>query len=368
MPIKKALSESTKHPSNYLFELKMHNYPELRKARNEMLLQHAMYQPTAFWADASAEIERELIEHGVENFRRLQSSLGFFVPTYGVPGSSISTLQSSQIFSVVEQASPKTRQTIQQFLSGEFSAHSDYRVLVAADDQLSEPALHHFSESTFGAPAEQFDFDGRRFSRSALNYLLGLALLKKHLGGDQLSTVLEVGGGFGTLGEILASSGLDGCRYIDIDIPPTSFVAERYLRAALGDEHVAGYMDTRELLDIAINSLPLASVLCSWQIERLRGSVDLFVNFISFQEMEPSVVSNYLKHVRRLGARWILLRNMREGKQLRRGASVGVEVPIKSEDYIDFLPGYELVERNVLPFGFRTVDGFHSELLLLRKK
>ena len=45
-----------------------------------------------------------------------------------------------------------------------------------------------------------------------------------------------------------------------------------------------------------------------------------------------------------------------------------MENPILGDDYLAMLPGYELVERNVLPFGYRTVDGYHSELLLLRRK
>jgi len=95
--------------------------------------------------------------------------------------------------------------------------------------------------------------------------------------------------------------------------------------------------------------------------------VDLFVNFISFQEMEPQIVKNYLGHVSRLGTRWVLLRNIREGQVVwKDGSSFGVD--IQSDDYLAMLPGYELVERNVLPFGYRTVDGYHSELLLLRCK
>lgn len=350
----------------------MHDYPELRAARAELQAQDALYRPTAFWDEASAAIERELLAHGVERFRQLPSALGFFVPTYGTPGNSISADQSAGLKLWLAQNAPqagKARLAMEQFLAGEAAALADYRVLLAADDPQRRPWLHRFSESGFGQPPEQFEFDGRRFSRSALNYLLGLALLKKHLGGEPLRTVLEVGGGFGTLGEILAGAGLENWRYADIDIPPTSFVAERYLRAVLGEERVAGHAQTRELREIALDALPPASVLCSWQIEKLQGSVDLFVNFISFQEMEPPVVANYLKHVARLGTRWVLLRNMREGKQLRRGpGTVGVETPIRSDDYLDFLPGYELVERNVLPFGFRTVDGFHSELLLLKRR
>ena len=180
--------------------------------------------------------------------------------------------------------------------------------------------------------------------------------------------MLEIGGGFGTLGEILSQSDIPNIRYIDIDIPPTQFVAERYLAEVLGESQVASYTSTATRESIAIDTLPMASVLCSWQIERLQGQVDLFVNFISFQEMEPPVVDNYLKHVRRLGARWVLLRNMREGKQQKTAHNSGVEVPIKRDDYLNMLPDYELIEANVHPFGYQTVDGFHSELLLLKRR
>ncbi|NIB31764.1 putative sugar O-methyltransferase [Pseudonocardia sp. MCCB 268] len=45
-------------------------------------------------------------------------------------------------------------------------------------------------------------FDGRLFSRSSFNYLRGLVLLKRAVPDLDVSTVLEIGGGFGTLGEI----------------------------------------------------------------------------------------------------------------------------------------------------------------------
>ncbi len=146
-------------------------------------------------------------------------------------------------------------------------------------------------------------------------------------------------------------------------------MAQHYLSGAVGADQVTTYAQTRDQAEIEIESLTPISVLCAWQIEKLRGNVDLFVNFISFQEMEPPIVQNYLNHVSRLNTRWVLLRNMREGKQLRKaGGWAGVDTPILSDDYLAMLPGYELVERNVHPFGYRTVDGYHSELLLLRRK
>ena len=45
-----------------------------------------------------------------------------------------------------------------------------------------------------------------------------------------------------------------------------------------------------------INKLGKLNFLCPWHIEKLRGKICLFVNFISFQEMEPEIVNNYLTY------------------------------------------------------------------------
>ena len=346
-----------------------YQYPDLHFALESMKAESELYRPTSFWEAASNRIASELELNGMDRFRSLETALGFFVPTYGSPGSGFKSEQVARLVNWLKDQYPddsKPQLALNHFLSGRMSALSDYRALLAADDPKQLPYLHEFSESEFGAPIEQFEFNGRRFSRSSLNYLLGLALLKKHLNGEVPRTVLEIGGGFGTLGEILSKGSIEGLRYIDIDIPPMSFIAQHYLTEVLGENNVATFTQTSSSNSIDINFLPKAAVLCSWQIEKLKGKVDLFVNFISFQEMEPHIVKNYLGHVSRLESQWVLLRNMREGKQLRNNGLVGVDKPTFGEDYLAMLPDYELVERNVIPFGYQTVDGFHSELLLLK--
>lgn len=348
------------------------NSEELILALGDMDAQSEWYRPTAFWREASVRIAEEIIANGIENFRASPLALNFFVPTYGTPGSGFSEAQTRALLDYLRTAYPtatKPQLSLEHYLSGRMSALADYRVLLAADDPARLPYLHTFSESRVGGPIEHFEIDSRRMSRSSLNYLLGLCLIKKHLGKDIPRTVLEIGGGYGTLGEVLSSGGIDGLRYIDIDIPPIHFVAQSYLCDVLGANNVATYAQTRHKSIIDIRSLPKFSVLCSWQIEKLRGEIDLFVNFMSFQEMEPHIVKNYLSHVVRLNARWILLRNIREGKQTRQpNSSVGVDTPTMSDDYLAFLPDYDLVERNVLPFGFCTVDGYHSEVFLLKRR
>jgi len=345
------------------------NFAELDLTLQDAEKQAEIYRPTSFWRAASHRIADDIKASGVENFRRIQSALSYFVPNFGPPTSGFTIEQVQSLMHHAQDAmkvSDKAQRTLHQYLSGYFHARSDYRVLQASDDPAQRPFLHRFSECDFGNPLEQFDFEGRRFSRSSLNYLLGLSMLKQHVDTESIRTVLEIGGGFGTLGEILAQSDLPGIRYIDIDIPPTQFVAARYLSHVLGPDQVAPYTATRGQR-LNITELPTATVLCNWQIEQLQGQVDLFVNFISFQEMEPPVVRNYLGHVDRLKSRWILLRNMREGKQKKTATSHGVETPILSDDYIQMLGNYRLLARNVHPFGFETVDGFHSELLLLER-
>lgn len=342
----------------------------LELALSSMKAQKPIYQPTAFWAAASERIAHDLIQAGIAEFRRNPTVTSYFVPKYSGPASGLNHAQAELLTHALHDQHPqatKAHQAWHHFVSGQQAALADYRVLLSGDRPQQLPHLQHFSESEFGHPIEQFVWNGQRYSRSSLNYLLGLCFLKAHLGDDVPRTVLEIGGGFGTLGEIWAQSDIPGWKYIDIDIPPTQFVADQYLKAVLGESQVTGFNDIPNQQNIAISDLKNASVLCSWQIEQLQGEVDLFVNFISFQEMEPDVVANYLNQVDRLKSRWVLLRNMREGKQIQKDGHVGVKTPIRSDDYVQMLPNYQLVARNVHPFGYETVDGFHSELQLFKR-
>jgi len=58
----------------------------------------------------------------------------------------------------------------------------------------------------------------------------------------------------------MVNSGIADVRYIDIDIPPTSYVAQHYLTELLGEANVATYADTKHLAHIDIQNLPLSAV------------------------------------------------------------------------------------------------------------
>lgn len=329
--------------------------------------QSELYRPSSFWKQATNDIMEQVVDNGIENFRSLSTPLNFFVPTYGQPFNQLDDQTVRKLQSIVS-GNQKTLASMEQYISGYNSALADFRVMLAADDPAKGPDIQKFTESNVGNPIEQFEFNGRMFSRSSLNYLSGLCFLKSHLENEKISTVVEIGGGFGSLGEILLKANDPDIKYIDFDIPPNSTITQYYLSNIFDESFVSPYSSYEWKGELKIKDLPAASALCNWQIEQLSGQVDLFVNFISFQEMEYEIVANYLSHIERLETRWILLRNLREGKQVKTSSSVGVEVPILGPQYAKLLPAYDLIDSNVLPFGYQTVDGYNSELLLFKRR
>lgn len=332
------------------------------------------YQPTYYWKICSDRITGDLDRHGLENFRAMPAALMHFVPTYIFGDLAPFPEKQQAVAKALKDAapdSPKTQLWLDELLTGRMLAAADYRVFRASYRDRA-PHFDHADESKIGTPVGQSSIEGRNFSRSMLNYLLGLNFLKEHVSDVPCRTVLEIGGGFGTLGEILLTDSRNDTFYINVDIPPTALFSTYYLRQVLGEDRVIDYLQSRDQEQIEIEKFRSdgkAAVMCAWQLPKLRGKVDIFVNFISFQEIEPEVVEGYLQQVSRLESKYVLLRNIREGRELARNdGDLGMQQATVAEDYDRFLPNYDLVATNVIPYGFATVDGFHSELRLYRRR
>ncbi len=347
-------------------------YSLLNIMQEDMALQNDLYKPTTFWEYGSKLIIEELENNNIEDFRKLRPTRNFFVPGYSAVDYLVNkdkyepTIQ--EFDKIVQDKRFVTR--LKRLFYGNSSAFSDYRVLKASDTDIS-PYTDEVSESKIGNPLEQHEFDGRLFSRSFLNYLLGLNFLKQTVDTSDIKTVMEIGGGFGTLGEILLKDDRNEIFYINADIPPVGFVSSYYLQEVFGADNIACYDTTRDLEVIDIDKFKTthkALNICSWQVPKLKGKIDLFVNFISFQEMEPDVVKNYCNYVEKLEPKYILLRNILEGKRIRtKTHRVGVDEPILGDDYDNFLPSYELIKSDSTVFGFITEDNFHSQLRIYQR-
>mgnify|MGYP000858399662 CR=1 FL=1 len=357
------------------------NFPKLLKLMmDDMSNVSYLYKPTHHWQRTVDELLYDIRERGLKDFRATQSFLRAFIPSYAFPN----YYHDSKIYNCVKkafhEASPRESEIeksqtsptrlkfdlrLTDLLAGRLHALSDYRVFLASN-KCGPPYTKLASESQVGNPLEQFNFDGRRYSRAFMNYLLGINYLKANCSTKNIKTVLEIGGGYGSLGEILLSDRRNKCLYINVDIPPTSYIATYYLKQVFGPSVVGDYSLFRESPTIEIDSIRKkykAVVLCPWQLPKLVGEVDLFVNYHSFAEMEPDVVNNYCRLIYQLQARYILLRNLREGKQIMKPQGLyGVKTPILGEDYDKYFAEYKIVGVNTIPFGFQTEDKFHSEV------
>jgi putative sugar O-methyltransferase len=331
----------------------------------------ALYRPTDFWATGLHSIVSDLKIHGFSSFRTQISANGYYVPLYEKPHYHAHKKLIEPITDWLDTLPYKKAGTdILRHLNGHSAALADYRVFKAADNPEEPPFLHGLSESETGNPKEQFIFDNKKYSLSFLNYLKGLAFLKKTAQPGPIGKTLEIGGGYGTLGEILIKSDSKAL-YINVDIPPVAAISTYYLTEVFGEDAVLSYDKTRTMNSIDLDKLPencRAIVLCPWQLPGLKGKCDLFANFISFQEMEPHVVKNYIDLVQRHEPDHVLLRNLREGKKIKTTPEdIGVLQATLLDDMISWFDKYEVLARDTLTFGELKIDNFHSEVAILKK-
>ena len=335
----------------------------------ELGKQEELYQPGSFWKNAILDISENFRKNGIASFRKEDTNLNFFVPTYGSPGNGFTLTGIEKLEKTLTSlSSEKQKAQIKYFLDGKLHAMADYRTFISSLRKNRKIDLLQFSESNIGNPIEHFLFDGRFYSRSALNYLLGLSFLRSVDPDFFPKIILEIGGGFGTLGEIVGKTFKYDYKYIDIDLPPLFLIAETYIERAFNSNITCYTRPKFQTENIAITNLPSFTFLPNWQLPKLKGKIDLFVNFISFQEMEPEIVKNYAQLITQLSPEYILLRNLREGKQREKPGALGVKTPILKRDYLNYFEFYQLIETNIIPYGFQTVDGFNSELMLLKRK
>lgn len=345
----------------------MTDYRTLNETLLSNQIQHPKeFQTTDFWAHASAELEQALDKEAIKNFRNQSSCLSFFVPTYGTPGNGLTTELSNSVFSLFKDKSTKQKKQIANLLHGYESAKADHRLILALESALKVTEFKNFTESECGNPSEQFSFGQRTVSRASQNYLLGLLFYYLNIGAFNFSRVVEIGGGFGSLGEILGKSDIKIKSYINFDIPPTCLFSDYYLSNSLQSKYTKIVEGTWGK-NVDVDSLNGLYARPNYDVLSLHGKIDLVVNYHSFQEMEPHVVKAYIEKINEWESQYLLLRNIREGKQLKTESTAGVVTPIKTDDYLSWLKNYELIDTSSLVFGNVTSDNFHSELMLLKR-
>ncbi|MBW4935561.1 putative sugar O-methyltransferase [Marinobacter sp. F4206] len=332
------------------------------------------FAPTNFWQSGLRDIVEDIQTFGFEKFREHKSAVKFYAPMFR-PGNGELRIQPllNLLISLLRNLKGEQKAKLADSLEGRDSAMNEYSLYRVATDScaLQSIPIGEVSESVI-AGGEYYSFDGKFYSRSMLNYLRALTYLNSLTKGDPIDSIMEIGGGYGTLGEIFLSSSNDNF-YVNIDIPPLAAVSASYLCRVFGEDQVLIYEESRDLEVIDLDSLRKkyrAVVLCPWQLPRITGSVDLFANFISFQEMEPDVVENYSKLVQPLIKKYLLLRNSASGKSIAKTTNdLGVLEPVTTDFIIELFNDFQVLGRESRLYGYENRAGtFRSEVSVSKRK
>ncbi|WP_347312326.1 putative sugar O-methyltransferase [Defluviimonas sp. SAOS-178_SWC] len=326
-----------------------------------------LYRPTNFWNSGLAGIISDIEKLGIETFRTHPSARFFYVPVYS---SNTYARWSNVLDPVLSRLPARKASRWRTRLTHSDRARADYRLFRATSVEGAFD-VDRASESDIGG-GERFAFDGKSYSRSMLNYLRALNLLKRAAPDFRPQSCLEIGGGYGTLGEILLKAE-EGAIYVNVDIPPVAAVSTWYLSKVFGADRVLAYPESRKLDRIDLDALKgryRAVVLCPWQLPRLSGQFDLFANFMSFQEMEPDVVANYVAKVQPLTGRHALIRNSAHGKKTAsKEGEVGVMEKVTTDFIVSRFDDFDVTARDAFVHGEMSEDGsYRSEVIVLSRR
>jgi putative sugar O-methyltransferase len=323
-----------------------------------------IYRPTSYWEPALDQLLADMAQRGLENFKSWPIARVWFYPRYG-RGFTYATIDAT--YERAREVNPSIDKSwLSRVLTGGLEAGRDFDVVRLAWDQQRWPFdLTGYGESRLGTPPQYYKLTGAEhgWTRPYLNYLLCLTALSRHVDAVP-KAFLEIGGGYGVLGEILLSRDPEA-RYVNLDIPPLVTVSSYYLRTLFGDRVTTYNGDLSKTGELKLDT---SAVLPNWRIKDVRGDFDVFVNAFSFQEMEPNVVEHYIDAVADAGVDHVVSLNSRNGKPKadERGDRHwgGVIEPVKSQLIVDLFSarGYQLQGRYSTPLIYSA-----GELVVLSK-
>ena len=222
-----------------------------------------------------------------------------------------------------------------------------------------DESLHNIHDSEFGFDKKKITYiDGNVCSGQFFDALFKINFIKNNTEFKNIKSIVELGAGIG----ILASAFLKlnrTIKYLIIDIPPTIFFSEFYLRG-LGYK-VFGYEDFQKQKNIDISKIfNEYEVICmpSWKIFELGNfEFNLFINIASIQEMEKEQAINYLSILSKNIKNYIYLENEIKGQpKAKKEGSYGVINPTTFIDIKDKLKSnFEITKQEIENSVYKSI-------------
>ena len=272
------------------------DYKLLELMLRDVLAQPNIYRPSEYWSDYSTRGISGYQEIWIKGFFRSNPKIGkgFCDTVSDDPFALLDTNIRHRLHKVMRENLFVKKYFVEPFehvLKARTEERNFYRNFYAGiklqswyDDFKSS---HQLPDTLLERPSDTFQIKNDTIGASYLNSFLRLSSHETHIDFNSLSTVLEIGGGFGANAHTLLTAFPNIRNYIYVDIPPMLYVGTQYLKSIYNSE-VIDYSALCGVEDLNIkHSERTIYALCPWQLETLSGMASTpFITALPFRKCQ----------------------------------------------------------------------------------
>ena len=272
----------------------------------------SLYSSGPYWDYKNSRTILEIRKKGIQDFRGLTAGIGTSFSDnevldvrneYNIKGRIIGKIFSLPLLNIIFNSQLKlTKSYINSYLLN--------RSLVYENDRNVHDLLkkYKFENTTEFGCISSFKYLNKKYSCHYLEMADRISKLSKQFNFNDISSLFEIGGGFGANIHFLITNFPNIKKILYLDVVPNIYVGTQYLRRFYKD-NIKDYSDLKNLDTISFSKNNELEILCipPWLIEKVDANIDHFHNAASFVEMPKKIVENYVKFVRKFKTKEISL-------------------------------------------------------------
>ena len=280
--------------------------------RDEKKNNKSLYSSGPYWDYKNSRAILEIKKKGIQDFRGLTAGIGTSFSDnevldvrneYNIKGRIIGKIFSLPLLNIIFNSQLKlTKNYIQSYLLN--------KSLVYENDRNVHALLkkYKFENTTEFGCISSFKYMNKKYSCHYLEMADRINKLSKQFNFNDISSLFEIGGGFGANVHFLITNFPNIKKILYLDVVPNIYVGTQYLRRFYKD-NIKDYLDLKNLDTITFSKNNELEILCipPWLIEKVDANIDHFHNAASFVEMPRKIVENYVKFIRKFKTKEISL-------------------------------------------------------------
>ena len=280
--------------------------------RDEKKNNKSLYSSGPYWDYKNSRAILEIKKKGIQDFRGLTAGIGTSFSDnevldvrneYNIKGRIIGKIFSLPLLNIIFNSQLKlTKSYIQSFLLN--------KSLVYENDSNVRDLLkkYKFENTTEFGCISSFKYLNKKYSCHYLEMADRINKLSKQFNFNDISSLFEIGGGFGANIHFLITNFPNIKKILYLDVVPNIYVGTQYLKSFY-KEKVKDYSNLKNLDKISFSKNNDLEILCipPWMIEKVDVEIDHFHNSNSFVEMPKNVIENYVKFIQKFKVKQISL-------------------------------------------------------------